>query len=156
MNTLLAVRQLLLTGICEIAIIVNTVVVRGGWINILSPYIHCCCGFVINNVLYYFWINTGAQESVVTPLLLLLPSPPWLGMVVPVRMWSMGQIDLFEIFLTGLIDQLLKHEYCNCVWDFDQFKMIVKIDFYNLYNKRPYLLNNKTNNQVCNLKTLPK
>ena len=35
------------------------VVVRGGWINILSSYISCCCGFVIDIVLHYFKINKG-------------------------------------------------------------------------------------------------
>ena len=59
MNTLPVVRRLP-TGSCETAIIVNTVVFRGGQINILSLYIRCCCGFVINIVLHYFK-NIGSR-----------------------------------------------------------------------------------------------
>ena len=40
------------------------VVVRGGRIDILSPYIHCCCGLVINIVLHYFQINIQDKKII--------------------------------------------------------------------------------------------
>ena len=52
-----------------------------------------------------FW-NSGGQWS--TPTLPLLADPLWPGVVVPIRVQSMGQINLFEnyLYLIGILETI--------------------------------------------------
>ena len=66
------------------------------------------------------WIGGGGCRF--TPSLPLLPGPLWLGVVVFVRVLSIGQID--NVY-NDLIQWLLKNCRCNYVWGVYLFKIIV-------------------------------